>query len=50
MRNLLIKKVSEILYKGSSRISFFRNGDKTDLIGILSIKQLIKVDSNFKKA
>ena len=44
------KKVVEILDKGYSRIPVFRNDDKTDLIGILRIKQLIKVDFNFKKS
>ena len=40
------KKVFEILDKGFSRIPVFRNGDKSDLIGILRIKQLISVDFN----
>jgi len=44
------KKVAEILEKGFSRIPVFRNDDKTDLIGILRIKQLIKVDFNFKRS
>ena len=44
------KKVTEILEKGYSRIPVFRNDDKTDLIGILRIKQLIKVDFNFRKS
>jgi len=44
------KKVVEILDKGYSRIPVFRNDDKTDLIGILRIKQLIKVDFNLKKS
>ena len=43
-------KVVEILEKGYSRIPVFRNDDKTDLIGILRIKQLIKVDFNLKKS
>ena len=43
-------KVAEILEKGYSRIPVFRNDDKTDLIGILRIKQLIKVDFNLKKS
>jgi metal transporter CNNM len=44
------KKVVEILDKGFSRIPVFRNDDKTDLIGILRIKQLIKVDFNQRKS
>ena len=40
------KKVAEILDKGYSRIPVFRNDDKTDLIGILRIKQLINIDFN----
>ena len=40
------KKVLEILDKGFSRIPVFRNDDKTDLIGILRIKQLISIDFN----
>ena len=40
------KKILEILDKGFSRIPVFRNDDKTDLIGILRIKQLISVDFN----
>jgi metal transporter CNNM len=40
------KKVLEILEKGFSRIPVFRNDDKTDLIGILRIKQLINIDFN----
>ena len=40
------KKVLEILDKGYSRIPVFRNDDKTDLIGILRIKQLISIDFN----
>ena len=44
------KKVAEILDKGFSRIPVFRNDDKTDLIGILRIKQLIKVDFNQRKS
>ena len=40
------KKVLEILEKGFSRIPVFRNDDKTDLIGILRIKQLINIDYN----
>jgi metal transporter CNNM len=44
------KKVVEILDKGFSRIPVFRNNDKTDLIGILRIKQLIKVDFNQRKS
>jgi metal transporter CNNM len=38
------KKVMEILEKGFSRIPVFRNDDKTDLIGLLRIKQLINID------
>ena len=44
------KKVVEILDKGFSRIPVFRNDDKTDLIGLLRIKQLIKVDFNQRKS
>ena len=44
------KKVAEILDKGFSRIPVFRNDDKTDLIGLLRIKQLIKVDFNQRKS
>ena len=40
------KKVFEILDKGFSRIPVFRNGDKSDFIGILRIKQLISIDFN----
>ena len=40
------KKILEILDKGFSRIPVFRNDDKTDLIGILRIKQLINIDFN----
>ena len=40
------KKVLEILEKGFSRIPVFRNDDKTDLIGLLRIKQLISIDFN----
>ena len=40
------KKVLEILEKGFSRIPVFRNDDKTDLIGLLRIKQLINIDFN----
>ena len=43
------KKLNEILEKGFSRIPVFKNDDKTDLIGILRIKQLIQVDFNLKK-
>lgn len=42
-------KLNEILEKGFSRIPLFKNDDKTDLIGILRIKQLIQVDFNLKK-
>ena len=44
------KKVAEILDKGFSRIPVYKNNDKNDLIGILRIKQLIKVDFNLKKS
>ena len=44
------KKVAEILEKGFSRIPVFRNDDKNDLVGILRIKQLIKVDFNLRKS
>ena len=43
------KKLNEILEKGFSRIPVFKNDDKTDLIGILRIKQIIQVDFNLKK-
>ena len=44
------KKVAEILDKGYSRIPVFKNGDKTDLIGLLRIKQLISIDFNSGKS
>ena len=44
------KKVSEILDKGFSRIPVFRNDDKTDIIGLLRIKQLINIDFNSGKS
>ena len=43
------KKLNEILEKGFSRVPVFKNDDKTDLIGILRIKQLIQVDFAQKK-
>ena len=45
----MIKKIIEILTKCYSRIPVFKNDDKTDLIGILRIKQLIQVDFTYKK-